>query len=65
MIGKLKSAELQDELVRIATVLEATKQDEAVAHAEVRSLARLAVQPDQKDALARIKACEGRLGKPR
>jgi hypothetical protein len=61
--GKLKSsAALRDELVGIDTVLEATKQDEAVAHTEIRSFARLAVQPDQKDALARIKACEGRLG---
>jgi hypothetical protein len=62
MATKLKSADLRDELVRIDTVLEATKQDEVVAHAEIRSLARLAVQPDQKEALAKIKACEGRLG---
>jgi hypothetical protein len=53
---------LRDELVRVDTIIEATKQDEAEAHAEIRALARLAIQPDAKDALAKIKQLEGKLG---
>jgi hypothetical protein len=60
--GKLKSAELRDELIRVDAAIAACKQDEVDALAGVKSLARLAIQPDQKDALAKVKQLEGRLG---
>jgi hypothetical protein len=60
--GNLKSAELRDELIRVDAAIAACKQDEVDVLAEIRSLARLAVQPDQKDALAKIRQLEGRLG---
>ncbi len=46
-------------------MLAACKQDEVEALAEVRSLARAAIQPDAKDALAKCRAAEGRLGQAR
>jgi hypothetical protein len=63
--GKLKSAQLRDELARVDAVLAVCKADEVEALAEVKSLARAAIQPDAKDALAKIKAAEGRLGQHR
>jgi hypothetical protein len=53
---------LRDELTRIDTVIEATKADEAEAHAEIRGLARLAIADDGKEALAQVRVCEHRLG---
>jgi hypothetical protein len=63
--GKLKSEQLRDELIRVDAMLAACKQDEVEALAEVKSLARAAIQPDAKDALAKIRAAEGRLGQHR
>jgi len=60
--GKLKSAQLRDELIRIDAGIVACKQDESEAHALIRSLARAAIAPDPGEALKQIKAAEGRLG---
>jgi hypothetical protein len=60
--SKQTVAELRDELIRVDAAIAACKQDEVDALAGVKSLARLAVQPDQKDALAKIRQLEGRLG---
>jgi hypothetical protein len=60
--GEVKSAALRDEVIRIDTVLAATQQDEAEAHAVIRGLVREAIRPDAGDALARIKQAEGKLG---
>jgi len=60
--GKLRSAELQDELVRIDAGIAACKADESEAHALIRSLARAAIAPDAGDALQQIKKAEGKLG---
>ncbi len=43
-------------VIRIDTAIEASKRDETDALAEIRSLARAAIQPDAKDVLAKIKA---------
>jgi hypothetical protein len=63
--GKLKSADLRDELIRVDAAITACKTDEAEAHAEIKSLARAAIHPDAKDALAKCRAAETRLGHAR
>jgi hypothetical protein len=59
---QLRSAELQDELIRIDAGIAACKQDESEAHALIRSLARTAVRADPGDSLKEIRSVEKRLG---
>jgi hypothetical protein len=60
--GKMGSALLKDELVRIDLAIQGQKEDEAAALVEIRSLARAAVAADGKDALAQCRAAEAKLG---